>query len=152
MNKIKELEQKVKELQEEISKIKNEETPIKWEPKRGEKYCFLADCGSSCLCTWLDDERDDWRYNNLKLFKTIEECEQYRKFIEDVNKYKWEFTEEEWKNSNDKYFIYHDYDSDALETCCDVSERTMGCVYFKTEEDAQYIIDNYKEEILKGWL
>lgn len=125
---------------------------IRWKPKRGEKYYFLADCGSSCLCTWLDDERDDWRYNNLKLFKTEEECEQYRKFIEDVNKYKWEFTDEDWEQDNYKYLICYDYGFDCygIDNCID--EKEFGCVYFKTEEDAQYIIDNYKEEILKGWL
>lgn len=152
MNKIKELEQKIKELQEEISKLKSEETSIRWEPSCYDTYYYIATDGTIGCSEWGNDEIDNWRYHNRKIFKTGEECKQYKKFIEDVNKYKWEFTDEDWKHDNYKYFIFYDYDCDVIETCRDVSEKAIGCVYFKTEEDAQYIIDNYKEEILKGWL
>ena len=30
--------------------------------------------------------------------------------------------------------------------------KEFGMIYFRTKEDAQYIIDNFKEELLKYWL
>lgn len=152
MNKIKELEQKVKELQEEINKLKSEETPIKWKPGIGEVYYFITNEGEIIWSDWDGDDIDKWRYNNMKIFKTKEECEKYKKFIEDVNKHKWEFTEEEWEDDDYKYSIGYDYEFNHCDIVNCISVKELGCVYFKTEEDAQYIIDNYEEEILKGWL
>lgn len=152
MNKIKELEQKVKELQEEIDKLKSEETSGRWQPSCYDTYYYIATDGTIGCSEWGNDEIDFWRYNNRKIFKTEEECKQYRKFIEDVNKYKWEFTDEEWEQDDYKYSICYDYEFNHCGIVNCISGREVGCVYFKTEEDAQYIINNYKEEILRGWL
>lgn len=153
MTKIEELEQKVKELQEEISKLKNEEKIGKWEPEEGDRYYFLDSVGDIEWNVWSGGETSKWRYNNIKIFETQEECRRYKKFIEDINEHKYEFRDEDWELEDVcKYYILRDYHEKKLTIGYGYSFRAEGEIDFKTKEDAQYIIDNYREEILRGWL
>lgn len=65
----------------------------------------------------------------------------------------YEFSNAEWKDASiEKYHIIQDFEEgedNELVVLSDDIYKHCGGIYFKTEEDAQYIIDNYKEEILK---
>lgn len=146
MNKIKELEQKIKELQEEISKLKSEETSIRWEPSCYDTYYYIATDGTIGCSEWGNDEIDNWRYHNRKIFKTGEECKQYKKFIEDVNKYKWEFTDEDWETEHVcKYFINCVYPTKKIIVDFYVCSKLEGTVLKNLEllsKAKDFTIDN----------
>lgn len=150
---IQELEEQIKVLQEEIEKMKvaeKEKKSSKWKPKVGERYYFISNSGNVDWLTWYDDDFDVWRYNNMPIFQTEAECEQYKKFREDVKTRSYEFNEEEWEDINiQKYFIYFSYAYKNHKIASDLSGMSFSKIYFKTEEDAQYIIDTYPEELRK---
>ena len=91
-----------------------------------------------------------WRYKNIGIFQTEEECEQYKKFREDVLAHSYEFSDLEWKDENiPKHYIWYDYSDNEIETDYCYHNKYFGKIYFKTKEDAQYIIDKYLEELRK---
>lgn len=152
---IQELEEQVKVLQKEIEKMKvaeKEQKSGKWKPKLNEKYYVLNTCGSVESDIWVNDEIDNWRYNNIPIFQTEAECEQYKKFREDVLAHSYEFSEEEWINDDvEKYRIeYYFSENGGFVIRKSYYWMRFNTVYFKTGEDAQYIIDTYPEE-LKKW-
>lgn len=148
---LKEALDKINEIDKELDSIKAKESrKVKWKPKEGDTYYFVNSCREIARSCWINDEIDNWRYNNLRIFETREECIQYKNFIEEVNKRKYEFSVEEWKDVNIfKYYICYEYAVKKIYVNRIQSVREVGTTYFKTKEDAQYIIDNYKEELLK---
>ena len=156
---IEELEEQLNECQKALAELKESKKEGKWKPKVGETFWFMNDGGET---NWgvrqKGDLYDEWRLNNILLFKTKEECDKYRHFMDTVKEKSYEFSEEEWEdNTIEKYFICHDFDKfdegdEDFITLVDVDYKHYGSIYFKTEEDAQYIIDNFKEELLKYWL
>lgn len=173
MTKIEELEQKldnaVEKFRLEINKFKAELENIKelaklkesekdcggkWKPKSGEYYWFRGDNGNNYVRTY-DNKNiyDNWRINNLPIFRTKEEYDRYWRFIDTVKEKSYEFSKEEWKNTKiSKYYIYNTNCDERLDIGFNWECRNLGVYYFKTEKDAQYIIDNFKEELLKYWL
>ena len=55
----------------------------------------------------------------------------HERFKDTVKEKSYEFSDLEWRNDDIKHF---------------------GMVYFKDKESAQYIIDNFKEELMEYWL
>lgn len=168
MTRIEELEQSIDETVEkfrlEINKFKAElehikelaelkESNGKWKPALREEYWFRNVYGVIEWCKNGDQDNIDWQYNNIPIFPTKEECEKYWNFRDAVKEKSYEFSKEEWNNSDiPKYSIFYRCYVDEWDICLEWTCRTVGEIYFKTKEDAEYIIDNYKEELLKYWL
>ena len=125
----------------------------KWKPKAWEDYWFKETSGSVGVSTWEGDRIDIGRYNNIPIFPTKEECERYWHFMDTVKEKSYSFSKEEW-DSDDivKYYIQYDYFDKCWEVDSSFFAKTLGVYYFKTYDNAQYIIDNFKEELLKYWL
>lgn len=168
MTKIEELEQKLNEWfktvsKEEMIKILKEEgfevidkeskKEGKWKPKKGECYWFRNEFG---VIQWYRTEEQgiiDWQYNNIPLFLTKEACERYWHFMDTVKEKSYEFSKEEWENVDiPKFVIKHNYEKDYFEIGCFQSIKYFNTTYFKTEEDAKYIIDNFKDELMEYWI
>lgn len=82
-----------------------------------------------------------------------EEEERYLEFKKELAKYRWLVTEEEWEDESiAKYLIeYYYLDKEfCVEQTCHYKE--LGTIYFKDKESAQYIIDNFKEELMEYFL
>ena len=156
MTKIEELEQKLNECQKELAELKESKKDGggKWKPKSGEYYWFRGDNGNNYVRTY-DNKNiyDNWRINNLPIFRTKEEYDSYWHFMDTVKEKSYEFSEEEWRTLGCyKYFIVYGYSTDTWSVMADNYCKILGKIYFKTAKDAQYIIDNYKEELMKYWL
>jgi hypothetical protein len=154
MTKIEELEQKLNECQKALAELKESKKEGKWKPKVGETYWFMNDGGET---NWgvrqKGDLYDEWRLNNILLFKTKEECDKYRHFMDTVKEKSYEFNREEWKDWGvEKHYISYDFENECFCVYANDVANDFGVVHFKTEEDAQYVIDNFKEELLKYWL
>ena len=162
---IKEFEEKVDEFiksftKEEMIKILKEngfevienEKQGKWKPKAGEVFWFGDTYGEICSTkySWITNENI---LKNTLVFQTKGECEKYWEFRNAVKEKSYEFSEKEWEDSDKpKYYIDYTYSLKKFDIeksfCC----KQAGSIYFKTAKNAQYIIDNYKEQLLKYWL
>lgn len=147
-NKIDQLKEDYKnELKEKYKKEKSE----KWIPKENETYYYvLMDCLKVDADKWDNDKIDNTIIKYNKIFKTEEEAQEYADYLEARKEYSYEFSKEEWENTNIyKHYIYYDFDDkffyiDSSEYC-----GRIGTTYFKTYEKAQEFLDRYEKQILK---
>ena len=169
MTKIEELEQKLREASSgfefvinEIRKelvcyktqkeLKESKKEGKWKPQIGEEYWFKNDIGKVSHSTYMCSV-DECRANNVPLFKTQEECERYWHFMDTVKEKSYSFSEEEWFGYGiRKYFIYYDYRDEQVKVGNEYATKDFNKPYFKTEESAKYIIDNFSKELKEYWL
>ena len=150
MTKIEELEQKLNECQKALAELKESKTEGKWKPKIGDYYWFRTSCGDISGDDWTNDKYDDWRINNIPIFPTKTECERYWRFMDTVKEKSYEFSKEEWKDTNiKKHFIAYDNLEKKFHTNSVGYMKELGMIYFGTSEDAQYIIDNFKDELME---
>ena len=168
MTKIEELEQKLNELLKTITKEemikaleeagfevidKESKKEGKWKPALYELYWYRGDEGINIFDTWENNEIDEWRRKNLKIFETEEECERYWHFMDTVKEKSYEFSKEEWEDKDiHKFYICYDYERKIFYPSFAWDCQIFGRFYFKTEEDAQYIIDNFKDELMEYWI
>ena len=164
MTKIEEIEQKLdnavekfrfemNECKKELAELKESKKEGKWKPTCNEVYIYRGDHGNIRICYWADTEIDNWRYNNLPIFKTAEQCKKYWHFMDTVKEKSYEFSKEEWKNDKlNKFWIDCDCTTDTFHVLKAFVAKGVGTMYFKSPEDAQYIIDNFKDELLEFWL
>ena len=149
------IDEKIEELRKEfnnkIDELKREykEKNEKWVPEEGEEYYFV-DEELNIGWNWFGvTDEAILKYN--KVFKTEEEAQEYADYLKARKEYSYEFSEEEWKNTNIiyKYYIYYDFNDKAFyigsAECC----GRIGTTYFKTYEKAQEFIDRYEKQILK---
>ena len=168
MTKIEELEQKlneatsgfefvINEIRKELvyyktqKELKESKKESKWKPFHYEEYYVKDVCNDILRFTWCDTDIDNWRYNNIPIFKTKSECERYWHFMDTVKEKSYSFSKEEWEDDNIlKYYIEMEKDEIAVEF--GNVYRKVGTIYFKTEESAKYIIDNFSKELKEYWL
>ena len=150
MSKLEELKKKYDELGREIEKLENSEKSGKWIPEEGEKYYFAnasldVDSWENCA---VEMDKEIIKYN--KIFKTEEEAQEYAEYLKARHDYSYEFTNEEWENTNiEKNEIYMNYFLNKLQLNKCLHCRNFGGIYFQTREKAQGFINKYKTQILK---
>ena len=164
---IQELEQKLNECQKELAEIQKEITELnelqielkeskkegKWKPQNGDEYHYRKHWGGFDYYIWGDTDTDNYMYNNLPIFPTKEECERYWHFMDIVKEKSYEFSKEEWDDESlYKYHIRYQYYDKKIEVDSYTRTKIVGTTYFKTPEDAQYIIDNFKDELMEYFL
>ena len=154
MTKIEELEQKLNECQKELAELKESKKEGKWKPKDGEKFWFRNVRGESESYIHEDFfNSDEWIINNIPIFPTKEECERYWHFMDTVKEKSYEFTELDWRDDDiKKWVIQYDYMINRLVVVDHLYIKHFGMVYFKDKESAQYIIDNFKDELMKFFI
>ena len=150
MNKIEEIEQKLNECQKALAELKEskKENSGKWKPKENEDYYYRDTDETIIHDSWKGSRYDEVIYKNTLLFKTAGECERYWHFMDTVKEKSYEFSKEEWTKFNCAKWYIRKIDKRICVDCL-FSENCYGAIYFKTEEDAQYIIDNFKEELME---
>lgn len=125
----------------------------KWKPTYGDEYWFRDVSGRIGVSEYCAGDCKEWLFDNVPVFPTKEECEKYWHFMDTVKEKSYEFSKEEWENIDiKKYYITYRSIAKELGVNRVTYLRELGMVYFKTREDAQYIIDNFKEELLKYFL
>lgn len=143
------------ECKKELAELKESKKECKWKPKSAEEYWFRnTDKGEiESICRYEGDDWDDWRVNNIPIFKTEEECERYWRFMDTVKEKSYSFSKEEWgKHNIRKYTIYYDFNRKEFGVDRSIDIKYLGEIYFKTEEDCQYIIDNFKDELIEFFI
>lgn len=161
MTKIQELEQKLdnavekfrlemNECQKALAELKKSKKEGKWKPKDGEVYWYRNSFGQICYET---EGNKDWQTHNIPVFKTLEACKRYWHFMDAVKEKSYEFSREEFENHNiRKHIIYYDFERKCFDIDRSINIKYFGEIYFKTEESAKYIIDNFSKELKEYWL
>ena len=124
----------------------------KWRPLYNGRYCFRDDCGNVTVDKWYDCFADFWRYENIPLFKTKLECAKYCNFEDELKNKSYKFSKEDWENKNiNKYCIQYHIDNNIFSITKIEAIEFAGTICFRTIEDAQYIINKFKKELIE-WL
>ena len=161
MTKIEELEQKLNELeanfkaefydlQHELAELKESKKEGKWKPKEGERYYFRDIGGATSSYNWTNSDVDKRIFEHTLTFPTYEQCERYWHFMDTVKEKSYEFSREEVANEDIwKFSICYIPSRNSFVITHNIDCKYLGTFYFKTEEDAQYIIDNFKDELME---
>ena len=148
---IEEIEQKLNECQKALAELKESKKEGKWKPILNHEYWYRDSAGIMCNTFYVAHTIDEWRINNIPIFKTKEECERYWHFMDTVKEKSYEFSKEEIVDTNiEKWYIGLKHGGLCVDFVYGVG--LFGATYFKTEESAKYIIDNFSEELKEYWL
>lgn len=129
-----------------------EKKKSKFVPKDGESYWYVNPYGVVAN-TRYDSDTDRWLIKHHPVFRTIEEVGEYKRYLDVLDKYKHEFTDEEWKNGDiDKWYMHYFASSDELSKSCAYKFNLPNCTYFKTQEDVESFIEEAGEENVKKFM
>ena len=142
---IKKIKDEIKELEKRVEKLENSKE--KWIPNKGEKYYYLG-CDRNFGTHRNDSDIDKKIFKYNKVFKTQEEVEHYRDYLNARDEASYNFSEEEWKNYDiKKYCINYNYADKTIGMGYYNYYSNLGTIYFKTKEDIQNFIDKWSKEI-----
>lgn len=143
----------INECQKALAELKESKKEGKWKPNYGDYYWLRDDWGNFRTHEYCAGDCMDWRLKNVPLFPTKEECERYWHFMDTVKEKSYEFSKEDFENEDSqKWFIAYDYHSKRFYPDNYLATKMFGVVNFKTYKDAQYIIDNFKDELMEYWI
>lgn len=111
---------------DDIEKVKPKGRYI---PKKEELYCFVGMYGG-IITNVYDSEQDEYVIKHNLVFETEEEAEDYKWFLDQVDKYKKEFV-----YGRHNYCFY--FDCNKKEIVCDYWQAFIyqGLIYFGDEEN-----------------
>lgn len=79
-------------------------------PNDGNTYWFVNIYGDLIYNCNANDKEDKYLIAHNLVFRTIEECKDYKWFLEQLDKYKTDFSKEEWEDKDiEKYYIFYAY-------------------------------------------
>lgn len=147
-----ELSQVLMECQKALAELKESKKEGKWKPAKGEEYWYRNNVGCIESTTYMCTV-DEYRAKNIPIFPTEEAGKRYWHFMDTVKEKSYEFSKEEWDNAHiDKFELNYDGNIGQFRVMCMQNFKVIGGIHFKTKESAQYIIDNFKEELMEYWL
>lgn len=125
----------------------------KYIPKCGERYWYIDDSGLPNVHTYDNDMIDRWIVNHALVFRTDEEVNEYKNYLDVLDKYKYEFSDEEWKDCNlEKWIIKYFYNNQTLHVFSRFVGKYSNCTHFKSKEDAKAFIKEVGEENVKRFM
>lgn len=131
--------------------LKEYKTQGRFIPEKNGNYWYISLCGDvyfSCNNT----ECDDYVIAHNLVFRTRDECEDYKLFLEQLDEYKTDFSKEEWENNRiRKYYIFYDYGYHEVKTDFSSVWKVQGTVYF-TKENIKKFIEVVGEERIKKYM
>lgn len=146
---IKELEKQLNECQKALAELKESKKEGKWKPKQGDEIWFRnlnGVAGTFFYHEGIDTE-------STPIFPTEEACERYWHFMDTVKEKSYEFSTDEWRNVNiTKWRMGYSFHGGKWEIVPLGGYYIPGAFFFKNSSDAQYIIDNFKEELMEYFL
>lgn len=125
----------------------------KYVPKVEETYWYVRVNGDVDYYNFINDEIDKYILNHHPVFRTEEEAYEYKDYLELLDKYKYEFSKEEWENKNiEKLFLCFHADSNELGFYRSYNLKFQNCIYFKSKEDAEDFIEEAGKENVKRFM
>lgn len=120
----------------------------KFIPNDGEQYYFL-NIGGSVRATYNDSSADKWTIKHNLVFRTYEECEDYKKFLELLDEYSFkpnwdDLAQAKWlpcfvHSGRDIYFTI-------------VYVEQYAGVFFESEEKGRAFVEKVGKEAVKRYM
>ena len=121
-------------------------------PKLNEEYWFINQCGGVECYNNENIEADNYVISHQIVFETEEECEDYKWFLDELDKYKANLPIEVWNDTDiDKYYLYYSLDGEKIETAHSNYDK-YDCLYFCSLESAKKFIDEVGEYRIKKYI
>lgn len=121
----------------------------KFVPKNGETYWFVDSEGYVSS----EFENNEWFIKHNPVFRIREEVQQYKRYLDILDKYKHEFSAEEWINENiEKWHLRYYTNSCELDLYNAYTIKSPNCTYFKSKVDADAFIEEAGEENIKRFM
>lgn len=118
-------------------------------PKDGETYWYIDAYDLKCYCRVYGHYCEYYVSHNL-VFRTKEECKDYKWFLDTLDEYKTDFTLEEWEDDNvGKYEIYIDHTTKAIGTEAYCNFQSLHGYYFTKENVHKFIVEVGEKRIRK---
>lgn len=145
-----EYKERIEKLEKELNELKEAEIEDDEFPKYGQAYWFVEIYEHVVYAYWGDNTIDNYRKDFLRIFKTKKECERYLE-IQVAFKEKSKNFEPNWKDcTQDKYYLYYDYDRDNIEIILAWSNR-VATLHFESREALEELISRFGEEDVKKY-
>lgn len=146
----KEYKERIAKLEKELKELKEVEIEDDEFPRYNENYWFVNSNGYIDGTQWCNTEIDNYRKDFLRIFKTKKECERYLEiqvaFKDESKKFK-----PNWQDcTQDKYYLYYDYDRDNIEIILAWSNR-VATLHFESREALEELISRFGEEDVKKY-
>lgn len=116
-------------------------------PKLSDGYYYIGSCGNICAGRNTQDQYDDYLFKHSLVFETVEEAEDYRWFLEQVDKYKKEFVKGEFNHC-----FYFGCDTKKLIFDYWVKACYQGITYFGSEENIKEFRSVVGDERIKRYM
>lgn len=126
------------------------EKPMKFIPSTGEEYWYVHNLGG--IERTLNDGADEdyWLMRQQLVFKTKEECEEYKEFLKLLDDYKFDL---DWENEDkEKFYLYYNYLSECLNIGSHSFAQTQGVFYFISRKDVEEFIEKAGEDNIKRFM
>lgn len=125
----------------------------KYIPSQWERYYFVDTYGGIVADINSGNQGPRWCISHSQVFKTQKETEEYKHYLEVLDKYKHEFTDQEWKDVNieKKHLVFHS-DNGEIGLFFELTVKCPNCVYFNTNEDAENFVKEAGEENVKKFM
>lgn len=147
----------MKFIQQEDGTLKIYNGKSKFIPKENEIYYYID--GGAIYFTCYDSRynQDQWRIKHQRIFRTEADAVDYLLFLEQLDKYTYNFTSEEWKNGEiPKYYLYFNFITNSVWTGINITAASHGkypcAYYFKSNEDAHNFISEVGKDRIKKYL
>lgn len=141
----------MKFIQQEDGTLKIYNGKSKFIPKENEIYYYID--GGAIYFTGYDSRynQDQWRIKHQPVFRTKADAADYLLFLEQLDKYTYNFTSEEWKNRDiNKHCLF--YDNGIKTTFFTDYFKYPSVPYFKSNKDAHNFISEAGKERIKKYL
>lgn len=125
----------------------------KFVPKVEETYWYVRSNGNVDYYRYTNDKVDEYLLNHHPVFRTEEEAYEYKDYLELLDKYKYNFSDEEWLNGDIlKWFVYYTHYNKLLDVRCNNVSKYPLTAYFKSEEDAEDFIEEAGKDNIKKFM
>lgn len=136
----------------EDGSLRRYEKKGKFVPEIEQTYWFIEANGDfeNYICD--DDGTDEWLIGHNIVFETEEECEEYKNYLLALDKYSYDFSNEEWGNKNiTKHYLFFDYNGMELGAARNRAYKAHS-YYFKTMEDINAFRNAVGDEAIERYM
>lgn len=121
----------------------------KYVPKYNEPYYYLGNCGRISFYYNRDNSVDEWILKHNLVFRTEEECKDYKKLLETLDEYTFE---PDWNDEEQEkwYLEFNHRDCELMFILC--YYMRPQCVCFQSKERGEAFVEKVGEEAVKRYM
>lgn len=121
----------------------------KYVPKYNELYHYLGNCGRISFYYNRDNSVDEWILKHNLVFRTEEECKDYKKFLETLDEYAFE---PDWNDEEQEkwYLEFNHRDCELMFILC--YYMRPQCVCFQSKERGEAFVEKVGEEAVERYM